>query len=67
MCHEAGLAGAPKFGDKAAWADRAKLGIDALLASSIKGKGGMPPKGMAMAASDAELKAAIQYMLDAAK
>ncbi|TMH52369.1 MAG: cytochrome c5 family protein, partial [Betaproteobacteria bacterium] len=44
-CHEAGLVGAPKFGDKAAWAPRIKRGIDALYASAINGKDQMPPKG----------------------
>jgi cytochrome c5 len=63
----AGVAGAPKFGDKAAWADRAKLGIDALTASVIKGKGAMPAKGGVASASDADIKAAVEYMLAAAK
>jgi cytochrome c5 len=66
-CHVAGVAGAPKFGDKAAWADRAKLGIDALTASVIKGKGAMPAKGGVASASDADIKAAVEYMLAAAK
>jgi cytochrome c5 len=45
-CHEAGLVGAPKFGDKAAWAPRIKKGIDKLYASAINGTDkGMPPKG----------------------
>jgi cytochrome c5 len=65
-CHAAGIAGAPKFGDKAAWAPRIKLGIDALTASVIKGKGAMPPKGGA-SASDAEIRAAVDYMVSAAK
>jgi cytochrome c5 len=67
VCHAAGVAGAPKTGDKAAWAPRAALGVDALTASVIKGKGAMPPKGGAMSASDAEIKAAVQYLLDTAK
>jgi cytochrome c5 len=66
-CHAAGVAGAPKFGDKAAWAARSKLGVDALVASVIKGKGAMPPKGAVGGASDAELRAAVEYMLAAAK
>ena len=66
-CHAAGVAGAPKFGDKAAWAPRVALGIDALTASVIKGKNAMPPKGGAAAASDADIKAAVQYMVSAAK
>jgi len=64
VCHVAGVAGAPKLGDRAAWAARLGLGVDGLTASVIKGKGAMPPKGGAGAASDAEIQAAVQYMLD---
>jgi cytochrome c5 len=66
-CHAAGVAGAPKFGDKAAWAARAKAGVEALTASVVKGKGAMPPRGAAGAASDADLRAAVEYMLAQAK
>jgi cytochrome c5 len=65
-CHAAGVAGAPKFGDKAAWAARSAGGVDALVASVIKGKGIMAARGGSQA-SDAELKQAVQYMLAAAK
>jgi cytochrome c5 len=65
-CHTAGVAGAPKLGDKAAWAPRITQGIDALTASAIKGKGAMPPKG-GSAASNAEIKAVVTYMVNAAK
>ena len=61
-CHAAGVAGAPKSGDKAAWAPRVGLGVDALTASVIKGKGIMPARG-GSAGSDAEIKAAVEYML----
>jgi cytochrome c5 len=61
-CHAAGVAGAPKSGDKAAWAPRIGLGVDALIASVIKGKGIMPARG-GSAGSDAEIKAAVEYML----
>ena len=67
VCHAAGVAGAPKLGDKAAWAPRIAQGIDALTASVIKGKGAMPPKGGAMAASDADIKAVVTYMVGQAK
>lgn len=67
VCHGAGVAGAPKTGDKAAWAPRIAQGVDALTASAIKGKGAMPPKGGAMAASDAEIRAAVEYLVNAAK
>jgi cytochrome c5 len=66
-CHAAGVANAPKLGDKAAWAPRVKTGMDTLYTSVIKGKGAMPPKGTAMTASDADIKAAVDYMVAAAK
>jgi cytochrome c5 len=59
------VAGAPKFGDKAAWAPRLSAGIDGLTASAIKGKGAMPAKGGASAASDADIKAVVSYMVGA--
>jgi cytochrome c5 len=65
-CHATGAAGAPKLGDKAAWAPRLKTGIDALYASSLKGKGAMPAKGGA-SLPDADVKAAVDYMAAAAK
>ncbi len=66
-CHATGVAGAPKFGDKAAWAARSKAGVNALVVSVVKGKGAMPPKGGVASASDAELRAAVEHMLAAAK
>ncbi len=66
-CHGAGVAGAPKFGDKAAWAPRVAQGKDALHASALKGKGAMPPKGGNPALSDADVTAAVDYMVAAAK
>ena len=66
VCHVAGVAGAPKFGDKAAWAPRVALGVDALTASVIKGKNAMPPRG-GSAGSDADIKTAVAYMVNAAK
>jgi cytochrome c5 len=66
-CHGAGVAGAPKFGDKAAWAPRVAQGKDALHASALKGKGAMPPKGGNASLSDADVAAAVDYMVAAAK
>jgi cytochrome c5 len=66
VCHGAGLAGAPKLGDKAAWAPRLAAGVDGLTASAIKGKGAMPPKG-GSSASEAEIKAVVTYMVENAK
>jgi len=67
VCHGAGAAGAPKFADKAAWAPRMKQGVAALHASAIKGKGAMPPKGGNPSLSDADVSAAVDYMVSAAK
>ncbi|MDH4149599.1 MAG: c-type cytochrome [Betaproteobacteria bacterium] len=61
-CHAAGVAGAPKTGDKTAWASRLKTGKDAMYASAIKGKGAMPPKGGNAGLSDADVKAAVDYL-----
>jgi len=66
-CHGAGVAGAPKFGDKAAWAPRIKTGMDALYTAVLKGKGVMPAKGGNPSLSDADVKAAVDYMVAAAK
>ena len=65
-CHAAGVAGAPKFGDKAAWAPRIAQGTAQLVQSVLKGKGAMPPKG-GTSASEAEIRAAVDYMVSAAK
>lgn len=66
-CHAAGVAGAPKTGDKAAWAPRLKTGKDALYASVIKGKGAMPPKGGNASLAEADIKAAVDYLMGLAK
>lgn len=66
-CHEAGVAGAPKLGDKAAWAPRIKTGEKTLIASVTKGKGVMPPKAGNPNLSDADIKAAVQYMVKTSK
>ncbi len=67
VCHATGVAGAPKFGDKTAWAPRVGKGIDALTASVITGKGAMPPRGTVASASDGDLRAAVEYMVAASK
>jgi cytochrome c5 len=66
-CHGAGVAGAPKTGDKAAWAPRMKQGMPALYEAAMKGKGAMPPKGGNMALSDADVKAAVDFLASQAK
>lgn len=62
-CHGSGVMNAPKLGDKAAWAPRLAAGIDELTKHAIKGKGLMPPKGGAVNASDADIKAVVTYMV----
>jgi cytochrome c5 len=70
-CHAAGIAGAPKFGDKAAWAPRIAQGVSVLYTHAIggfQGKGGvMPPKGGNVALPDPDVKAAVDYMVAAVK
>ncbi len=66
-CHKDGVAGAPKFGDKAAWASRIKGGKNAMYDSVMKGKGTMPAKGGNTSLSDADVKAVVDYMIEAAK
>ena len=66
-CHAAGVAGAPKLGDKAAWTPRIAKGMEALYATALKGKGAMPAKGGNPALADADVKAAINYMVSQAK
>lgn len=67
VCHAAGVAGAPKLTDKAAWAPRIASGKEALYASGLKGKGTMPAKGGNPSLSDADVKAAVDYMVSQAK
>ena len=67
VCHAAGVAGAPKITDKAAWAPRIAQGKDALYNSSLKGKGAMPAKGGNPSLSDADVKAAVDYMVSQTK
>ena len=70
-CHGAGIAGAPKLGDKGQWAKRIAKGADTLYASAVNGVqgsgGAMPAKGGNPALSDAEVKAAVDYMVAQSK
>lgn len=66
-CHGTGAAGAPKFGDAAAWEPRLTNGRDALTQSAIKGKGAMPPRGFCADCSDDEIRATVEYILDNSK
>ena len=64
-CHQAGVANAPKLGDKAAWAPRIKLGLNAMLQSVIKGKGAMAPRA-GSTLTDEELASAVVFMANQA-
>ncbi len=70
-CHAAGVAGAPKFGDKAAWAPRIAQGNDTLYTHAIKGfqgkAGMMPAKGGNASLKDEDVKASVDYMVGKAK
>jgi cytochrome c5 len=72
-CHDAGIAGSPKLGDKGQWAKRIAKGVDTLYASAVNGVQGsagalpMPAKGGNPALSDAEVKAAVDYMVARSK
>ena len=65
-CHAAGVLNAPKYGDKDAWAARLKDPMDTVYNYALHGKGAMPPKG-GSTASDADVKAAVDYMVSAVK
>lgn len=66
QCHQAGLNGAPRIDDRAAWAPRMKRGLDATVRSAIKGHGKMPARGGMADLTDTELRAAILYMFNPA-
>ena len=63
-CHTPGLNGAPKLGDAEGWAPRIERGMASMLATTIEGiPPAMPPRGICMSCTDAELEAAIDYMV----
>ncbi len=71
-CHTAGIAGAPKLGNKAMWNPRIAQGIDTLIKHATEGYHGpdgnfMPPKGGNPALSDAQIKAAVTWIVSQAK
>ena len=61
-CHASGVAGAPKKGDKAVWQARLADGWDTVMSRAINGYKAMPPKGTCNTCTDADLKAAIEFM-----
>ena len=65
-CHQQGVGGAPKIGDRAAWAPRLKNGMDNAVRSAIRGHGGMPARGDKADLTDAEIRNAVTYMVNPA-
>ncbi|HSA90464.1 MAG TPA: c-type cytochrome [Burkholderiales bacterium] len=66
-CHQVSVAGSPRLGDKAAWAPRIQTGVGSLMQSVIKGKGAMPPRAGNPSLSDAEIRAAVEFMVGQSK
>lgn len=63
-CHQSGLDGAPKIGDRAVWVPRLKQGLDAAVRSAIRGHGPMPARGGLADLTDTEIRAAIVFMVN---
>ncbi len=70
-CHKTGVAGAPKVGDKAAWAPRIKQGLDVLIGHATNGftgkSGVMPPKGGKADLNKTVVSNAVAYMVEQSK
>ncbi|KUJ82944.1 cytochrome c5 family protein [Microbulbifer flavimaris] len=66
-CHAAGVAGAPKFADAAAWSPRIAKGMETLYSNAINGINAMPAKGLCADCSDEEIQAAVDYMVESAQ
>lgn len=62
-CHAAGVANAPKLGDKAAWDARMEKGMDAIMVNVMNGINAMPAKGLCMTCSQDDLQAIVNYMV----
>lgn len=67
MCHQTGVAGAPKLGNKGDWQPRIDQGLDVLLKAAWGGIRAMPPKGNCLQCNEDDIKKTIQFMIDAAK
>jgi cytochrome c5 len=63
-CHQTGVDGAPKIGDRTAWIPRLKQGLEAAVLSAIKGHGPMPARGGVANLTDSEIRAAIAFMVN---
>jgi len=66
-CHQAGIAGAPTYGDKAAWAARIAQGTASLHQHALQGYRGMPARGGCASCSEAEVKAAVGYLISGSR
>jgi cytochrome c5 len=66
-CHESGVGGAPRTGDRRAWASRLSNGEQALVTSVLRGNRGMPPKGGNANLTDGQARAAVKYMLSSVR
>ena len=66
-CHDSGAMGAPKIGDKKAWAGHIEHGLEHMVANVIAGIGKMPPKGGNPMLSNADVKMAVEYMVSKSK
>jgi cytochrome c len=64
LCHASGVGDAPILGEQDVWAERIAAGRDLMIASSIDGKGVMPPKGGQLQLSDEDIIAAVDYMIE---
>lgn len=64
QCHQDGLNGAPRIGDRAAWTPRLAKGLQAVVRTAVNGHGGMPARGGLATATDAEIQGAIVYMFN---
>jgi len=62
VCHDKGIAGAPKLGDATAWSARLAQGMDVLYSTALRGKGAMPAKGGNPSLADSDVKAAVDFM-----
>lgn len=67
MCHEGGLLGAPKFGNKGDWAPRIAQGMETLYKNSWNGIRAMPPRGNCLKCTEDDIKATVDYMVNSAK
>lgn len=63
-CHGSGVAGAPRLGDKAAWKEHIAAGLEHMTENAIRGENAMPPRGGNAKLSDAEIRAAVAYIME---